>query len=99
MEARGQGKTGHSSQIFRQDLGYGANYELARILDGFRRKLAGEAPHLQPEPGARAARRDMDEVLSRGSASGKTNVIARRRGASAICGRCRRSSCSTRATR
>ena len=28
-------KPGHSSQIFRTDIGYGANYELARILDGF----------------------------------------------------------------
>ena len=43
------GKTGHSSQIFREELGYGANYELARILDGFRRKLAGEA-HLTFNP-------------------------------------------------
>ena len=70
-------KTGHSSQIFRPDLGYGANYELARILDGFRRKLAGEA-HLTFNPslilGGTAV--EADEVLSRGSASGKTNVIA-----------------------
>jgi len=36
------GTPAHSSQIFRQDIGYGAAYELARILDGFRRKLAGE---------------------------------------------------------
>lgn len=72
-----KGKTGHSSQIFRQDLGYGANYELARILDGFRRKLAGEE-HLTFNPslvlGGTSA--ELDEVLSRGSASGKTNVIA-----------------------
>jgi glutamate carboxypeptidase len=70
-------KTGHSSQIFRPELGYGANYELARILDGFRRKLAGEA-HLTFNPslilGGTAV--EADEVLSRGSASGKTNVIA-----------------------
>ena len=72
-------KTGHSSQIFRQDIGYGANYELARILDGFRRKLAGEA-HLTFNPslvlGGTAM--DVDDVLSKGSASGKTNVIAGR---------------------
>ena len=72
-----KGKTGHSSQIFRPDLGYGANYELARILDGFRRKLAGEA-HLTFNPslvlGGTSV--DVDEVLSRGTASGKTNVIA-----------------------
>jgi glutamate carboxypeptidase len=72
-------KTGHSSQIFRSDIGFGANYELARILDGFRRKLAGEA-HLTFNPslvlGGTAV--EIDEVLSRGSASGKTNVIAER---------------------
>ena len=72
-------KTGHSSQIFRDDIGYGANYELARILDGFRRKLAGEA-HLTFNPslvlGGTAM--DVDDVLSKGSASGKTNVIAER---------------------
>jgi glutamate carboxypeptidase len=72
-------KTGHSSQIFRQDMGYGANYELARILDGFRRKLAGEE-HLTFNPslvlGGTAV--EADEVLARGSASGKTNVIAAR---------------------
>jgi glutamate carboxypeptidase len=70
-------KTGHSSQIFRDDIGYGANYELARILDGFRRKLAGQA-HLTFNPslvlGGTAM--DVDDVLSKGSASGKTNVIA-----------------------
>ena len=74
-----KGKTGHSSQIFRPDIGYGANYELARVLDGFRRKLAGE-PHLTFNPslllGGSAL--DVDEVLSRGNASGKTNVIAER---------------------
>ena len=72
-----KGKTGHSSQIFREDLGYGANYELARIIDGFRRKLAGEA-HLTFNPslvlGGTSV--EVDDVLSRGAASGKTNVIA-----------------------
>ena len=72
-------KTGHSSQIFRPDIGFGANYELARILDGFRRKLAGEA-HLTFNPSLvlGGTTMDVDEVLSKGSASGKTNVIAER---------------------
>jgi glutamate carboxypeptidase len=72
-------KTGHSSQIFRPEMGYGANYELARILDGFRRKLAGEE-HLTFNPslvlGGTAI--DANEVLARGAATGKTNVIAER---------------------
>lgn len=33
------GRTGHSSGVFNDTLGYGAIYELARILDGFRRDL------------------------------------------------------------
>ena len=72
-------KSGHSSQIFRSDMGYGANFELARILDGFRKRLAGE-PHLTFNPslvlGGTAG--DLDETLARGTASGKTNVIAER---------------------
>jgi glutamate carboxypeptidase len=70
-------KTGHSSQIFRPDIGYGANYELARILDGFRRKLAGEA-HLTFNPSLvlGGTQAEVDDVLAKGAASGKTNVIA-----------------------
>ncbi len=72
-------KTGHSSQIFRPEMGYGANYELARILDGFRRKLAAEE-HLTFNPSLvlGGTTLDVDEVLARGTASGKTNVIAAR---------------------
>ena len=36
------GKTGHSSGIFAEGQGYGAIYEMARILDAFRRKLPEE---------------------------------------------------------
>jgi glutamate carboxypeptidase len=67
---------GHSSGIFSTAAGYGANYELARILDSFRREL--------PEPnltynvglitgGAQAA---LDEGGIRATAAGKTNIIA-----------------------
>jgi glutamate carboxypeptidase len=74
-----KGRTGHSSQIFRSDIGYGANYELARIVDGFRRKLAGEA-HLTFNPSLilGGTTMDVDDVLAKGTASGKTNVIAAR---------------------
>jgi len=74
-----KGNTGHSSQIFRPDVGYGANYELARILDGFRRTLSSE-PHLTFNPslvlGGTSV--EVDDVLAKGTASGKTNVIAER---------------------
>jgi glutamate carboxypeptidase len=72
-------KSGHSSQIFRSDIGYGANFELARILDGFRKRLAAE-PHLTFNPSLvlGGTTMDLDETLARGTASGKTNVIAER---------------------
>ena len=34
------GRSGHSSGVFGDELGYGAIYEMARILDAFRRELA-----------------------------------------------------------
>ena len=70
-------KTGHSSQIFRPDIGFGANYELARIIDGFRAKMAGET-HLTFNPSLvlGGTQAEVDAVLAKGTASGKTNVIA-----------------------
>jgi len=58
-------------------MGYGANYELARIIDGFRQKLAGEE-HLTFNPSLilGGTSLDLDDVLAKGAASGKTNVIA-----------------------
>ena len=69
-------KSGHSSGIFRPDAGYGAIYELARIIDTFRRELpeakltynvgliaGGETLELSP-----------DNI--RASGTGKTNIIA-----------------------
>jgi glutamate carboxypeptidase len=76
-EVRVTGKAAHSSQIFREDVGYGAIYELARILNAFREKLAGEA-HLTFNPGVvlGGTSVDFDPVQIRGSAAGKTNVVA-----------------------
>ncbi len=70
------GKPAHSSQIFRPDIGYGAIFEAARILDAFRETLAGE-PHLTFNPalivGGTTA--ELDVTQARGSAFGKDNVI------------------------
>lgn len=76
-EVRVTGKPAHSSQIFRDDIGYGAVYEMARILNGFREKLAGEA-HLTFNPGVLLGGTsvEFDPVQLRGSAFGKTNVVA-----------------------
>ena len=43
------GTPAHSSQIFRPDVGYGAIFEAARILNVFRETLAGE-PYLTFNP-------------------------------------------------
>lgn len=73
------GVTGHSSQIFGPDLGSGAIYEAARILDTFRDRLSSEA-HLTFSPGVIVGGTavDFDPVESRGTAAGKTNVVAGR---------------------
>ena len=76
-EVRVQGAPAHSSQIFREDIGYGALFELARILNTFRERMAGE-PHLTFNPGVALGGTtvEFDPVQLRGSAFGKTNVIA-----------------------
>lgn len=73
------GKPAHSSQVFREDIGYGAIYELVRVINGFREKLAGEA-HLTFNPGVilGGTTAELDAVQSRGAAFGKSNVIAER---------------------
>ncbi len=76
-QVRVHGTAAHSSQIFRDDIGYGAVYEMARILNAFREKMAGE-PHLTFNPGVLLGGTsvEFDPVQLRGSASGKTNVVA-----------------------
>jgi len=76
-EVRVKAKPAHSSQIFREDVGYGAIYELSRILNAFREKLAGEA-HLTFNPGVvlGGTSVEFDPVQIRGTAAGKTNVVA-----------------------
>ena len=69
--------SGHSSQIFSDEVGAGAVFEAARILDAFRTRLAGE-PHLTFNPGVIVGGTgvEMDAVQGHGAASGKTNVVA-----------------------
>jgi glutamate carboxypeptidase len=71
------GTTGHSSQVFGPELGSGAIFEAARIVNAFREKMAGE-PHLTFNPGVMLGGTSVeyDGAQSRGTASGKTNVIA-----------------------
>lgn len=78
-ELRVTGKPAHSSQIFNSENGYGAVFEAARILNGFREKLAGQ-PHLTFNPGVilGGTTVDYDGPASRGTGFGKSNVIAER---------------------
>jgi glutamate carboxypeptidase len=70
------GTPAHSSQIFREDIGFGAVFEAARILDGFRQSLAGQE-HLTFNPAVVLGGTQMtyEPAQSRGSAFGKDNVI------------------------
>ena len=73
------GTPAHSSQIFSEGIGSGAAFEMARILDGFRRELEGER-YLTFNPGVMLAgtRVEYDDEHSTGEAFGKANVIAER---------------------
>ena len=74
---RVKAKPAHSSQVFREDIGYGAIFEASRILNAFREQLASE-PHLTFNPGTFVGGTTVehDAVQARGTAFGKTNVVA-----------------------
>ena len=67
-------KQGHSQGVFRN--GYGAVYEAARILNAFREQVA--EPDLTFNPGVILGGTEVtyDDVQSKGTAFGKSNVIA-----------------------
>jgi glutamate carboxypeptidase len=72
------GRQGHSAGVFGEGSGYGAIFEAARILDAFRRELAGEQ-YLTFNPGVIVGGTDVvyDSLHLSGTAAGKTNIIAR----------------------
>jgi glutamate carboxypeptidase len=70
------GLSGHSSQIFGDRLGYGAIYELARILDAFRKELPEEGLTYNPGLVLGGATAQINPDNTGGSASGKSNVVA-----------------------
>lgn len=71
------GRQAHSSGIFREDTGYGAIFEAARILDRFREEL--REPNLTYNPSVILGGTTVtyDEASKAGTALGKTNVIPR----------------------
>jgi glutamate carboxypeptidase len=74
---RATGRTGHSSGVCGAELGCGAVYEMARILDAFRRELP--EPNLTYNVGVIAGGTPaaIDAQGLAVTASGKTNIIAR----------------------
>jgi glutamate carboxypeptidase len=72
------GRTGHSSGIFNADMGYGAVYELARILDEFRRTLPEPNLTFNASVVAGGTPATLDAAGVKGTAEGKTNVIPAR---------------------
>ncbi len=73
-----KGTQGHSSLIFSDAMGYGAIYESARILDGFRKALAGQ-DNLTLSPGRVVGGTEVtdDNENGHGEAFGKANIIAK----------------------
>jgi len=73
------GHTGHSAGIFGKEDGFGANYELARIVDTFRREL--REPNLTYSVGimlggVTATPSATTEEAAGGTVQGKANIIA-----------------------
>jgi len=68
----------HSSQIFRSDIGAGAIFESARVLDQFRAKLSAEQ-YLTFNPGYAIGGTDVqiDSTQPGGLAYGKSNVVSK----------------------
>ena len=75
---RSTGLPAHSSQIFRSDIGAGAIFESARVLEQFRARLSSEQ-YLTFNPGYAIGGTDVrtDSTQPGGSAYGKSNVVSK----------------------
>lgn len=72
------GKPAHSSQIFQPEVGAGAIFEAARILNAFREQLAGYGDvTFNPGIVVGGTTATYDQNTSSGTAFGKNNVIAK----------------------
>ena len=70
------GKGAHSSGVGSPGVGYGANYELARILDQFRRELPEDKLTYNVGLIGGGQTATLDQSRIRLEATGKTNIIA-----------------------
>jgi len=71
------GTPAHSSQIFQEEVGAGAIFEVARVLNEFRERMAGER-YLTFSPGVvlGGTTVGLEASRARGTAFGKGNVVA-----------------------
>ena len=71
------GQAGHSSTIFKPNVGYGAIFEASRILNEFREKLSQEQ-YLTFNPGLIIGGSEVkyDAAKAHGEVAGKTNIIS-----------------------
>jgi glutamate carboxypeptidase len=76
-ELKVSGKQGHSSGIFSEGAGYGAIYEAARILDGFRQQVIEQDLTFSPGLIVGGTDASTNPEGTTGQAAGKSNVIAR----------------------
>ena len=74
-ELRTTGRSGHSSAVGRE-LGWGAIYELARIIDAFRRELPEPSATFNVGLVAGGTPATIDESGTVVGATGKTNIVA-----------------------
>jgi len=74
-----EGQRAHSSGIFSEDIGAGAIFEMSRILNGFYTNVKGE-DLLTFNPGTLVGGTfvEFDEMTSKGTVFGKTNVVAQK---------------------
>jgi glutamate carboxypeptidase len=70
------GNTGHSSAIFSEAMGYGAIYELARILDAFRKELPEQFLTYNVGLVAGGTRVEGDPEANSMTAHGEANVVS-----------------------
>jgi glutamate carboxypeptidase len=70
------GETGHSSGIFGPEMGYGAIYELARIIDNFRTQLPEQYLTYNVGLVLGGATAQVNPLETGGEAEGKANIVA-----------------------
>jgi glutamate carboxypeptidase len=69
------GATGHSSGIFHPSVGYGAIYEISRILDAFRQQLPEQGLTFNVGYVVGGSEATVDATQTSGKFDGKSNVI------------------------